>query len=65
MNINDADADRLNSKFRNATVVDLNAYRAAAASRAHTASAYLDPTKVRWIAIAIIVLAVLGVVARA
>ena len=46
--MNPQDQDRLNSKARNAQIVDLDAYRAAHQSRA--AAPYLDPVTTSWLA---------------
>ncbi len=53
--MNDVDADRLKTRMRNQSVVDINAYKAAASGAADTSQKYLDPVSTRWIAIALFV----------
>lgn len=47
------DLDRIKSKMRNQSVVDLDAYRAASGNTADTSATFVDPVTQRWLAIGI------------
>lgn len=62
--MNTVDSDRLKATMRNQSVVDLNAYKAAASGAADGSSKYLDPVSTRWIALAAFVVFFLFFVLR-
>jgi len=61
---NVVDLDRLKARMRNQSVVDINAYRAAADNTADTSATYVDPVTQKWLGIGVVLFALFLFVLR-